>query len=149
MPKGDPLAYGRAAASLWKQCLLAEDDLCLIEQDIEVGPATLYDFRACSHWWCGNPYPWTTSVGVALGCVRFRYQFIKAYPTAVEQAIAIAPHFRQFDVALERRVLADKFGQQPHVHHCVVHHNPAKALRDEASPVPLEGVPVGDIGALL
>jgi hypothetical protein len=146
----DPvLGYGKLVATEWKLALEHGDDLCFVEQDIEVGPTTIYDFRACQHPYCGNPYPWTTNVGVAMGCTRFRHAFIAAHPTAVDQALAIAPHFRQFDVVFQRRVLAAKYGAQPHVHSPVIHHNPEKQLREGASPIPSDGVPSDDIGSLL
>ena len=87
-----------------------------------------------------------------MGCTRFRHQFIEHYRDAVDEAIALGGgHFRQFDVIFQRRVLAQKaaYGAQPHVHAPVIHHNEAKRLRADASPVPLEGVPVDDIGELL
>jgi hypothetical protein len=145
----DPLAYGRTIRRLWDECLERGQDFCLIEQDIEIGPSTLYDFRACSHPYCGAPYPWLTNVGVAMGCTRWRSAFIAAHADAVDEALAIGPHYRQFDVVFQRRVLAERYGAQPHVHAPVVHLNAARALRPDASPVPLEGVPVGDIGELL
>lgn len=150
IPADDPLAYGRAVARLWRECGERFDDLCLIEQDVEVGPSTLYDFRACQHGWCGSPYPWLTNVGVALGCTRWKGWFVRAFPSAADEAFAMAPHFRQFDVALVRRVLIAKYGEQPHVHAPVVHLNAAKALRDGADPEPLVALPGGgDIGELL
>lgn len=145
----DPLAYGVAIRELWLYAIDQGEDLCLIEQDIEVGPSTLFDFRACQHPYCGAPYPWTSDVGVAMGCTRFRHSFLQEHVVALDEALATAPHFRQLDVVFQRRVLAEKYGQQPHVHAPVVHHNPEKALRPGASPVPIEGVPVGDIGNLL
>jgi hypothetical protein len=144
-----PHSYARAIERLWRECLERGDDLCLIEQDIEVGPSTIYDFRACSHGYCGAPYEWLTNVGVAMGCTRFRHAFMARHPDAVKEAILVAPHFRQFDVVFQRRVLAKERGEQPHVHAPVVHLNEAKRLREGASPVPLAGVPVDDIGNLL
>ena len=146
----DPLMYAQVIRRLWNECAESRDDLCLIEQDIEIGPTTLYDFRACQHLYCGNPYSWSTAVGVAMGCTRFRHQFIEHYRDAVHEAIALGGgHFRQFDVIFQRRVLAKRHGAQPHVHAPVIHHNEAKRLRADASPVPLEGVPADDIGELL
>ena len=61
----------------------------------------------------------------------------------------VEPHFRQFDVALVRRVLVARYAEQPHVHANVIHHNPAKALREGADPEPLRTLPGrDDIGQL-
>ena len=148
--RDEPRAYAERVGREWQSCLDRGDDLCLVEQDIEIGPTTLYDFRACQHLYCGNPYPWTTNVGIAMGCTRFRHQIIERYRDAVDEAIALGGgHFRQFDVIFQRRVLAKRHGAQPHVHAPVIHHNEAKRLRADASPVPLEGVPADDIGELL
>ncbi len=143
----DPVhGYGQLVKRLWD----AGETFALIEQDIEIGPSTIYDFRACQHPYCAAPYPWSTAIGPALGCTRFRAEFIIAHPTVVDEAIEIGGgHFRQFDVIFQRRVLAKHYGAQPHVHAPVIHHNEAKRLRPNASPVPLEGVPVDDIGELL
>ena len=145
----DPTDYGKKIAAMWRECAESSDDLVLIEHDVEIGPTTLFDFRACSHLYCGNPFAWVTNVGVAMGCTRFRAEFIEEFAFAVDEALAIAPHFRQFDVIFQRRVLAKRYGAQPHVHAPVVHLNEEKRLRPGASPVPLEGVPVDDIGVLL
>jgi hypothetical protein len=141
----DPiLGYGQLVKRLWVE----GDDVLLVEQDIEIGPSTIYDFRACWYGWCAAPYNWTTNVGPALGCTRFRGSFIAKYPRAVEEALAIAPHFQQFDIALVRRVLVAKYKEQPHVHTCVVHHS--KPLLPDADPEPLRELPgLGDIGNII
>lgn len=132
-----PYAYGELLERLWD----AGETFCLIEHDIEIGPSTLYDFRACNYGYCGAPYAWTTNVGVALGCVRFRDSFIAQHPLAVRKALDKKPTFAQLDVCLQRAILVREYGQQPHVHACVIHHNAAKALLPDASPEPLAVLP--------
>jgi hypothetical protein len=134
----DPVyGYGRLLQRLWKK----GQSFCIVEQDIEVGPSTIYDFRACNHRYCAAPYPWLTDVGVAMGCTRFRDSFIAEFPTAVEDALANGVTARQLDVVFMRRILWGKYRQQPHVHSEVIHHNAALALLPDASPVPLGYVP--------
>lgn len=133
----DEHAYGKLFASIWAQ----GETFCWIEHDIEIGPSTIYDFRACSYGYCAAPYPWTTDVGPAMGCTRFRDSFIAKYPGAVDEALNSGVGFRQFDIVFQRHVLVGKYGEQPHVHAPVIHHNPAQALRPDASPEPLMTIP--------
>ena len=134
----DPHAYGRVIQEFWRA---AEDDLLVLEPDIEVGPSTIYDMRACQYGYCSATYPWLTDVGPALGCTRFRRQFMVDFPTVVDEVVALNLGFRQFDVALQRLVLVRKFRRQPHIHASVVHHNSEKALMSTANPEPLRELP--------
>lgn len=132
----DQQAYGRVIQEYWRA---AEDDLLVIEPDVEVGPSTIYDMRACWSGWCCGPYNWTTDVGPTLGCCRFRKTFMEQYPDAVDDVVALNLTFRQFDVALFRLILVRKHHLQPCVHDTVVHHN--KPLLPTASPIPLRELP--------
>lgn len=132
----DPVrGYPALLKRLWRE----GETFCLIEHDIEIGPSTLYDFRACSYGYCAAPYPWRTDVGPALGCTRFRDSFIAKYPGAAKAIGEVGAS--QLDVVFMRHVLARDLGEQPHLHAPVVHHNPAKALLPEANPEPLTTVP--------
>lgn len=134
--------YRELLRRLWRE----GETFCLIEHDIEIGPSTLYDFRACQHGYCAAPYPWMTAIGPALGATRFRDSFIAKHPDAAK-AVGQA-HAAQLDVVFMRRVLARDLGEQPHVHAPVIHHNPAKALLPNAYPSPMTFVPTDDIGNL-
>ncbi len=137
----DQFIYGKTIQRLWRECLERSEDLCLVEQDVEIGPSTLYDFRACLHWYCGCPYSWLTDSGVALGCTRFRHQFIEKYPDVVDRAVGTGVGLRQFDVTLQRLILVREHNEQPHVHASVIHLNLEKQLRDDANPEPLAVLP--------
>lgn len=115
----------------------------IVEHDIVIGPATIPGFDSCPEPYCAAPYAWTTQVGPALGCTRFRTELLDLVPDAMEQVAAMpsnwgaAGHHRQLDVFLMRRVLRDRHGLQPHVHLPPVEHlNPKQALLPSASPEP-------------
>jgi hypothetical protein len=133
----DARAYGRLLAEVWAQ----GETFCWIEHDIEIGPSTLYDFRACSYGYCAAPYPWTTDVGPAMGCVRFSAAFIAKYPYVALDALASGVSWRQIDIVFQRHILVGNKGEQPHVHAPVIHHNESKRLRPDANPEPLATLP--------
>lgn len=131
-------AYGDALQGEWWR----REGFAVVEPDIVIRPDVADAFIDCPEPYCAFPYPWLTDVGPALGCTRFRREFLEAFPTAMDEVQAEGVSWQQVDVVLMRHVLARKYGQQPHVHLPAVEHlNPAKQLLPEASPVPLMQVP--------
>ncbi len=133
----DEFAYGKILKEHWN----AGEDLCIIEPDILIGPETLQSFFECEHDYCCAPYAWTTDVGPALGCTRFRAGFMAKHPNVMRDAAGTNVTWRQLDVVIMRHILARDLGEQPHVHETVTHLNEAKALLPEANSVPLTTVP--------
>ncbi len=124
-------------ASYWN----AGDDLCIVEPDIVVNPETLQEFRDCECGYAAAPYAWKTDVGAALGCVRFRAEFMARYPNVLRDAVATRVSWRQLDVVIMRHILARDLKEQPHLHATVTHRNPLKQLLPDADPTPLSQVP--------
>lgn len=146
LPLYDPFAYGEVLALQWG----FGEDFAVIEQDIVIRPDVVEAFANCPEAYCAFPYAWTTNVGPALGCTRFRADFLQRYPNAMQFVLDMHISYRQLDVVLMRRILAKQFGEQPHVHLPPVEHlNPLQRLRPDADPTPMLSVPVDDIGALL
>ncbi len=134
---GDDFAYGQILKGHWN----VGWDLCIVEPDIVVNPDTITGFRDCPEPYCAAPYAWTTDVGPALGCTRFKQEFMAKYPNVMRDAVGTNVTWRQLDVVIMRHILARDLGAQPHIHEVVTHLNPLKQLLPEASPVPLTTVP--------
>lgn len=136
----DDYAYGDALAEQWR----AGEDFFVVEHDVVPPANALLQLELCPAPYCAFPYAWSTCVGPALGCTRFRRELLEDYPTAMEEALQVPSaygkpgHWRQIDVYLMRRVLRDKYGLQPHVHMpAATHLNPEKQLQPGASPEPV------------
>ena len=140
----DDYHYGRLLCEQWATGL----DVAVIEQDVVITADVAAAFHDCPSEYCAFPYEWQTTVGVALGCTRFRGSFTARYPDAMREACETPSawtgqpgYWRQLDVFLQRRVLRDKHGEQPCGHlPPVVHLNPKQALRADADPTPLLSV---------
>lgn len=137
---GDDYAYGRLLCECWATGL----DFAVVEQDIVIREDVAYAFSTCPQPYCAYPYSWSTTVGVALGCTRFRGVFTQRYPDAMREACETPSaygqpgHWKQLDVFLQRRILRDQHGEQPCGHLPPVEHvNPGRALVDGADPTPL------------
>lgn len=134
----DPLAYGQIIAELWA----AGESFAVVEPDVLVRDDVIDGFLNCPEPYCAWPYAWLTDVGPALGCTRFRAEFLARYPDAMKEVLSTNVSWRQLDVVLMRHVLVREYGEQPHVHlPPVVHLNEAKALLPEANPEPLMSLP--------
>lgn len=136
----DDYAYGRLLRETWATGL----DFAIVEHDIVIREDVVAAFHDCESGYCCFPYAWTTCVGPALGCTRFRGEFTARYPGAIDEALEMPTyagepgHWKQLDVYLMRRVLRDQHGEQPCVHLDPVEHlNPEQALRPDASPEPV------------
>lgn len=136
----DAYLYGRLLGECWDY----QSDLAVVEQDIVIRADVADAFASCEHDYCCFPYAWTTCVGPALGCTRFRKEFLARYPDAMRDALAtpssygLPGYWKQLDVFLMRRILRDQHGEQPHVHLPPVEHlNPEQALIAGASPEPV------------
>lgn len=137
---GSDTAYCELLQKVWAN----GETFAIVEHDIVVNPDTIPGFEGCPDPYCAAPYAWTTQVGPALGCTRFRAELLEELPDAIHEVAAMpsnwgAPgHYRQLDVFLMRRVLRDRHGLQPHVHLPSVEHlNPKQALLPTASPEPV------------
>lgn len=129
----DDYAYGRLLREVWAE----GQTICIVEHDILPWPGALEQLAGCDHDYCAFPYPWTTTVGPAMGCTKFSADFLLTYPHAVEIATRIPSnygepgHWKQLDVWLQAAVLRDFYGEQPHCHlPPVAHLNEAQALLD-------------------
>jgi len=141
----DAYAYGKLIEDLWAN----QEDFALVEQDIVIRPDVVNAFLQCQYFYCAFPYAWSTNIGPALGCTRFRRTLMHAYPNTAKEATASGTTWKQLDVVFMRRVLAGKYKVQPHVHVPPVEHlNEEKKLLPEADPAPMLSVPA-DIGNLL
>jgi len=83
----DDNAYHRLLCELWD----TGETFCLVEHDIEIGSDTLQQFEACPEPWCTAPYlgrPYKSYpvpvLRVALGCTRFRAEFLKTNAGVLE-----------------------------------------------------------------
>lgn len=140
--ESEPFDYGEALAFAWQRSLEDHTDLAIVEQDIVIDANVIADFRDCPCLYGGRPYSWGPEVGIALGCTRFRHEFIVKYPTAMREAVALNLAWNQFDVGFQRHILVRRYGEQPHI--CgptVVHLNEAKQLREDADPTPIASLP--------
>ena len=142
-PLEDDHEYGRTLELFWR----SGEDVAVIEQDIVIGPHVVEGFHACESPYCAFPYAWSTCIGPALGCTRFRAAFARRYPDAMRDARATPSawgepgHWKQLDVFLMRRILRDRHGEQPHVHlPPVAHLNPDRQLRTDAPREPVTTV---------
>lgn len=134
----DPTAYGKIIAQHWS----FTDSLAIVEPDIVVRPDVLDAFLNCPEPYCAFPYDLSTDVMCALGCTRFSASFIGRYPSLMREAVGENASWFQFDIVVQRKLLVDRHGEQPHVHLPKVEHlNEAKALRPDASPEPLMSIP--------
>lgn len=135
----DDFGYGRLIASLW----LSLVDFVVVEHDIVIRQDVVDAFEDCPETYCAFPYPWTTNVGPALGCTRFRRRLLHDLPHAAQDATSVG--YRQYDYHLIRVELGRKYGRAPHLHLPPVEHlNPEQALRDEFA-----GMSIADhLGAL-
>lgn len=137
---GSDTAYLETLALLWAD----EEDFVIVEHDVVPDLTAFLELGVCTSPYCCFPYAWTTCVGPALGCTRFRRELLRTVPDAVEQAARIPSaygrpgHWRQLDVHLMRNVLRDTHAWQPHVHLPPVEHlNEAQQLQPDASRVPV------------
>lgn len=133
-------AYGAALDYLWR----LGEDFAVVEQDIVIGQHVVDAFHSCASDYCAFPYAWSTCIGPALGCTRFRGDFTRRYPTAMREALETPSawgnpgHWKQLDVFLMRRILRDQHGEQPHMHlPPVAHLNPELQLRPDAPREPV------------
>lgn len=134
----DPRAYGRYLAQHWG----ITDSLAIIEPDIVVRPDVLDAFFNCPEPYCAFPYDLLTDCMCALGCTRFSADFIAKYPSLMREAVGENVSWFQFDIVVQRKLLVDRYGEQPHVHLPKVEHlNEAKRLRPDANPEPLMSIP--------
>lgn len=121
---GDAAAstYGEIIADLWNLGV----DFAVVEHDIVIRGDVVDAFVDCPERYCAFPYVWTTNLGPALGCTRFRAELLDDCPDAALNASGIS--WRQFDYALIRRELA-RSGVYPHLHLPPVEHlNPDQKL---------------------
>lgn len=133
----DPRAYGREIAARWYG-----QGLAIVEPDIVVRPDVLDAFVNCPEPYCAFPYDLSTDVMCALGCTRFSADFIARYPSLMREAVGENVSWFQFDIVVQRKLLVDRYGEQPHVHLPKVEHlNELKALRPDANPEPLMSIP--------
>lgn len=109
-------AYGRIVAELWR----AGTDFAVVEHDIVVRADVIEAFDECAELYCAFPYAWTTNVGPALGCTRFRGELLRGHPSAAAALPALP--FRQVDYQLMRVELARVRGIRPHLHLPPVEH---------------------------
>lgn len=72
----DDEAYFHLFEGLWR----AQQDFCIIEQDIIIDPQTLLMFRVCGNSWCASPYRYLNMMYAGLGCMRFRKELMVAVP---------------------------------------------------------------------
>lgn len=134
----DLFAYGRILKEQWE----AKEDFAVVEPDIVIRKDVANAFLNCPELYCVFPYAWLTDIGPALGCTRFRKEFLEKYPDAMKETLAQNVTWTQLDVVLMRHVLARKHGQQPHVHLPEVEHlNPKKQLLPDANKKPMLHVP--------
>jgi hypothetical protein len=146
---GDDRAYGSILSGRWGTATERGDALAIVEPDIVVRPDVIAEFLDNPAPYLCFPYAWTTNIGPALGCTRFSAAFIARYPTLMAEAQLTGVGWQQLDVVIMRRLLADKYGEQPLVLLPPVEHlNERKRLLPDADPTPLMSVPVGDIGNL-
>lgn len=120
---GDTSSYPNLIAGYWQ---LARG-FAIVEQDIVIRADVYETFTGCPEPYCAYPYPWLTHIGPALGCTRFRAEFLTEFPDAMRKVQARNVSWRQTDIVLMRHILAGEYGQQPHVHLPPVEHlNPRK-----------------------
>lgn len=123
----DDYAYHRLLVEIWAQ----GEDVAIVEHDIEVNPDTLTSFDKCPEPWCVAPYPGrpfkhypVPILRVALGCVRFRAEFLQtnggilnAHPFDREHL----RHWRRLDSQLA--TVLQRRGFRAHEHEHVIHHH--------------------------
>lgn len=137
---GSDTAYLDVLALHWAE----REDFVVVEHDVVPHLTAFLELGLCTSTYCCFPYAWTSCVGPALGCTRFRTEVLESVPDALEQVARIPSaygppgHWRQLDVHLMRNVLRDGQGLQPHVHTpAVMHLNVAQQLRAGAELEPV------------
>lgn len=119
-------AYFRLLRHLWDNAAT----FALVEHDIEVSSTTLQDFEDCEEPWCvfpyeGRPYKHypVPVLRCALGCVRFRADFLKTNAGIFDQHPFDVPrlrHWRRLDSQLASVLQRRGFRaheHEPHVKH--------------------------------
>jgi hypothetical protein len=145
----DDRAYGRMLAAQWARSWRTGSSMAIVEPDIVVRADVINQFVWHPAAYIAYPYTWSTNVGPALGCTRFSAAFIERYPGLLKEAVATGVGWQQLDVVIMRRLLAQKYGEQPTVLLPPVEHlNEAKRLLPDADPTPMMYVPTDDIGNL-
>ena len=126
---GDVFSYSYLLSAYWD----LGESFAVIEPDIVIRADVDDAFHNCPEPYCCFPYAWQTHVGPALGCTRFRAEFLARFPDAMQKATRHRIGWRQLDVVLLRHVLAREYKQQPHVHLPPVEHlNPRQQARADA-----------------
>lgn len=120
-------AYWRLLCDYWN----GGEDLCIVEQDIEVHSMVARRFRHCSEPWCefayngpqfGQSGKWELSRG--LGCVRFTQALMAEYPTLVKDLKNCT--WRRLDVEISGALVGNPNDPRhlPHAHRPnVLHHH--------------------------
>lgn len=133
----EPDATARAYHDLLSELWAAGEDFCLVEHDIEIRADVLPAFESCPEPWCTFPYlgrPYkhypVPVLRVALGCTRFRSEFLKTNAGVLEAMLpgpASSPrnprHWRRCDSLLASALQRRGFRAHEHEPHVVHHHD--------------------------
>lgn len=77
----DDEVYFDVISALWGR----DQDFCIVEHDIVIGPGTLQRFETCENLWCACPYPYLRGYYAGLGCARFREELMLAVPNLMAE----------------------------------------------------------------
>lgn len=115
--------YWRSLCSWWAKCATSRSDLMVVEHDVVIHEGVFRQFNECREPVCAFSYWLGGDYDVGLGCVRFRGEFIRMHPDAVERAgrlvddgLCVPGHWKRMDTRMWRVTEA------PHRHDPPVKH---------------------------
>lgn len=115
---GDDYAYGRLLQQLWAD----GRTFTVCEHDVVPSAGMLAELAMCRQPYCAFPVPLLTSVAPSLSLTRFAASLLERYPDVMDRVMRVPTnwggpgHYRQLDVVLQRTVLLNRYGLQPHIH---------------------------------
>lgn len=119
---GSDTAYTELLAARWQ----AGETFAVVEQDIVPWRGALAELEDCARPWCSFTYPLRDGMHAGLGCARFRGEFLRVFPSAVEDTLAESTevHPAGFWCSLDDRLARSltRLGAKKHVHQTPVGH---------------------------
>lgn len=131
-------AYAEWLADLWA----AGRSFAICEHDVVPAAGQLAELALCPHPYCAYPVPLTVYIAPCLSLTRFSAQLLADHPDVMKRVLRVPTnygppgHYRQLDTVLQRTVLLNRHGLQPHIHlPAAVHLNEEKSRLVPGAPL--------------
>lgn len=123
-------AYAELLDELWTD----GRTFTVCEHDVVPSKGALAELAMCRQPYCAFPVALSVYVAPCLSLTKFSASLMERYPDVMDRVLRVPTnygppgHYRQLDTVLQRTVLLNRYGLQPHLHlPPVTHLNPAKA----------------------